>query len=228
MGNEVPNMEKFKQQEGERQTIINTLVLAVKFFSDCNAEYRIIGSTLIAAHVGRVFRHIGDLDVLLDVKSKDCVFGKLKNVGFTLENKKKVGFHWVEAVKEGHLGLTFLLVGRFTEKYFSWRFLKVCELRVNSGYLEPTRYSFGTIDFVGIPLASVISGIRQSFLNPKRKIDRQILNGELHRTKPRTYGNIKVCIFGIKVPFLYDVFSFFYNVYGGMRVLFGRRYEIWD
>jgi len=221
-------MEKTQEQEVEKQAITKTLELAVEIFRSCNSEYRILGSMLIAAHAGKVFRHIGDLDVLLDEKSRDCVFEKLRNEGFIIKEKRKIGFRWVEAAREEYLGFTFLLVGKFSERSFHWRFLRVCELRIKSDYLTPTQYSFGGVSFIGIPMSSVISGIRQSFLNPKRKIDKEVLREEIGKTEVKAYGNIQVYIFGIKIPFLYDTFSFFYNIYGGMRVLFGRKYEIWD
>jgi hypothetical protein len=221
-------MEKTQEQELEKEAVTKTLRLAVETFRSCNSEYRILGSTLIAAHVGRVFRHIGDLDVLLDERSRDCVFEKLRNEGFTIQEKRKTGFRWTEAVKEGHLGLTFLLVGAFAEDGFSWRFSKACELRIKSDYLTPTQYNFDNVHFIGIPMSSVLSGIHQSFLNPKRKIDKKVLEGEVSKEGVRTYGNIHIYVFGIKIPFLYDLFSFVYNMYGGIRVLFGKRYEMWD
>ncbi len=222
------NRERSDERESEEHAIVKTLSLAVKIFKGCNAEYRVLGSTLIVAHTGNVFRHIGDLDVLLDEGSRDCVLKKLKDAGFTIQRKKKAGFPWIEAMRSDYLGFTFLLVGEFAKDYFRWRFLKICELRIKSDYLAPTRYNFGDASFIGIPLSSVISGIRQSFLNPKRRIDKRVLEEEIRKEKVGAYGNINVYIFGVKIPFLYDIFSFFYNVYGGIRVLFGRKYEIWN
>lgn len=37
-----------------------------------------------------------------------------------------------------------------------------------------------------------------------------------------------VRIWGIKLPYLYLIFSFLYNLYGGLRVRFGKKYEIWE
>ncbi|TSC77132.1 MAG: hypothetical protein G01um101431_315 [Parcubacteria group bacterium Gr01-1014_31] len=216
------------ERQHEKQKIINTLQIATDIFRLCNAEYRIVGSTLIAAHVGRVFRHIGDLDVVLDEENKECVFEHLRKAGFTLENKMKMGFRWTEAAKDEYLGLTFLLVGKFTKDYFSRRFMKVGEIRITSDYLRRTPYHFENLEFVGIPLSSVLAGIYQSFLNPKRKIDKNVLEKEYKMVKPKIFGNIEIYIFGVKVPFLYDLFSFFYNVYGGIRIVFGKKYEIWS
>jgi len=214
--------------EIQRQQIGNSLKTITEVFGSCNANYRVLGSTLLVAHMNRVFRHINDVDILLDIKAKNCVFEKLKNYGFELEQKKKAGFSWFEAKKNGYLGLTFLLIGEFEKSYFSWRFMKFFELRIKADYLHPTEYNFENEKFIGIPISSAIAGIRQSFLNPKRKLDKQVLGEKIRKTKVKTYNNISVYIFSLKLPYLYDLFSFFYNIYGGIRVMFGWKYEIWD
>ncbi|MSU54676.1 MAG: hypothetical protein EXS48_02505 [Candidatus Staskawiczbacteria bacterium] len=214
--------------ESQRKEIGNSLRATIEVFESCDADYRIIGSTLIVAHTNKVFRRINDVDIILDIQSKNYVFEKLKNNGFLFENKKAAGFSWIEAKKDGHLGLTFFLVGEFNKDYFIYHFNKFLALRVKSDYLKPTEYIFDGIKFVGIPISSAIAGIRQSFLNPKRKLDKEVLKIEIQKTKVKTYNNIYVYIFGIKIPYLYDLFSFFYNIYGGLRVIFGRKYEFWD
>ncbi|MBI1866524.1 MAG: hypothetical protein HYS02_02030 [Candidatus Staskawiczbacteria bacterium] len=214
--------------ESQREQIGNSLKAITGIFAGCNVNYRVLGSTLLVAHTNKVFRRINDVDVLLDIKAQDCVFEKLKNYGFELEKKTKAGFSWFEAKKNNHLGLTFLLIGEFSKNYFSWRFMKFFELRIKADYLYPTEYNFENTKFIGIPIISAMAGIRQSFLNPKRKLDKAVLGEEMTRTKVKTYNNISIYIFGLKLPYLYDLFSFFYNIYGGIRVVFGQKYEIWD
>ena len=162
-------------QESQQEQISNSLKTITEIFSSCNASYRVIGSTLLVAYTNKVFRHINDVDVLLDIQAKDCVFEKLKNYGFKLERKTKAGFSWFEAKKNGYLGLTFLLIGKFSKNYFSWHFMKFFELRIRADYLQSAEYNFENTKFIGIPISSAIAGIRQSFLNPKRKLDKQVL-----------------------------------------------------
>ena len=143
-------------------------------------------------------------------------------------NEEKFNQVREEAKKNGCLGLTFLLIGEFKKDYFTWRFMKFFELRIRADYLQPTEYGLGNIKFIGIPISSAMAGIKQSFLNPKRKLDKRVLGNEVIKTKVKTYNNISVYIFCLKLPYLYDIFSFFYNIYGGFRVMFGKKYEIWD
>ena len=214
--------------ENQEQQIGKSLKAITDIFGGCNANYRVLGSTLLVAYKNRVFRHINDIDILLDIGVKDCVFEKLKNYGFELERKTKLGFSWFEAKRNDHLGLTFLLIGKFEKNYFGWHFMKIFELRIKADYLRPTEYDFENVKFIGVPISSAIAGIRQSFLNPKRKLDKKVLGEEMNKVQVKTYNNISVYIFGLKLPYLYDFFSFFYNIYGGIRVVCGRKYEIWD
>jgi len=199
--------------ENQKPQIVRSLKLAVQIFKECNASYRVVGSMLVTSYIHRIFRRVGDLDVLLDRRSYPCILYKLKKSGYTLEKKYWSVFRWIEAEKKDCLGFTFLH----------------CELRIRLDYLQPTNYSFEGINFIGIPLSSVKAGLQQAFLNPKRKRDKQML--QLHKDKInsyQTYNNIQVSIFGITIPYLYDVFSFFYNIYGGFRVVLGKKYETWE
>lgn len=214
-------------QTDEKERLGKSLKITVKALEECNAEYRVLGSVLIAAHVNRVFRRIGDLDLLIAKKDKDCVFKKLEREGFRFVKKHWGFFSWIEAHKKDYLGLSILLIGDFHPSYFSYHFLKIFELRIKSEYLKPTKYQFCGVSFVGIPTSSVLAGIKQAFLNPKRKVDNATMAETRQKVKFKTYGNINVYVAGVKIPFLYDAFSFLYNIYGGIRVMFGKKYEVW-
>lgn len=215
-------------EESQKEQIKNSLQAIVEACKKCNANYRILGSVQLVAYTKKIFRHINDLDVLLDIRQKECVFKELQKEGFEFEKRSKVGLPWMEAKKEGCLALTFLMIGEFLDDYFTLRFLKVCELRTRADYLKPTEYDYEGVKFIGIPLSSAIAGIRKSFLNPKRRFDRQVLGDEMKRHNVKTYDNTYFYIAGVKIPFLYDMFSFLYNIYGGLRVVFGRKWEVWD
>ena len=87
----------------QKDQIISSLKSVVRIFQDCKANYRILGSLLLVAHTGNIFRTIHDVDILLDKKDKNNVFKQLKENGFTLVEQNKVGFHYTEAKKEGLL-----------------------------------------------------------------------------------------------------------------------------
>lgn len=220
-------MNGAQPSESQRQQIANSLKTITDIFVKCNATYRIIGSVLLVAYTNKIFRHINDVDIILSIQAKDCVLEDLKKAGFKLETIKAFGFSWVEAKRDQHLTLTFLLVGDFKKDYFTWRFLNFFELRIRSAYLYPTIYLFANVDFVGIPISSVSAGISQAFLNPKRKMDKQILKNYIGKPSEPKYNNISVFLLGIKLPYVYDSFSFIYNIYGGIRVIFGKKFEVW-
>lgn len=213
--------------EFQRPILRNSLKLATQIFKECQSKYRVVGSVLIVSITNKIFRKIGDIDLLLDLESFDCVLQKLKRYGFTLLRRRLFIFPWIEAKKVGHLGFTFLLVGKFNAKGFFYRIGKWIEIRVQANYITPTEYQFEGIKFSGIPIPSVAAGIQQSFLNPKRSLDKQMIKPYLTAT-PFPYGRINIYMFGIRIPYLYDMYSFLYNLYGGARVLVGKKYESWE
>lgn len=39
--------------------------------------------------------------------------------------------------------------------------------------------------------------------------------------------SFKVFLFGREIPYLYPLFSWLYNIFGGIRVLLNKKYEVW-
>jgi hypothetical protein len=77
-----------------------------------------------------------------------------------------------------HLSITFLLVGTFFNDYFLYKY-GLFRLVIQFEYIKPVQYTFEGISFTGFPIASVVDGIRQTSLNPKRKIDKHVLAEEM-------------------------------------------------
>lgn len=213
--------------EYQRPMIRESLKTALAVFHDCGVQYRIVGSILIVALTNKIFRKIGDVDLLFDKNHFDCVVEHLKKHGFTIIRKRLFIFPWIEAKKTGGLTLTFLLVGHFTPDGFIYRTGKWAEIRIKLEYITPTDYSFEGIKFIGLPISSIAAGIQQSFLNPKRQLDKNTIQPYL-KTQTQPYGKIEILLFGIRIPYLYDTYSLLYNLIGGASVLFGKRYEAWE
>lgn len=212
----------------EFNTIKNSLKI-LKKLERLRITYRVLGSILLAAIHGSPHRKIGDIDLLIDSSNKRLVFSTLKHEGFKIVLKKKCGFKWYEAIRKDCIPLTFLLIGTFTKKFFAYKILPSIELRISNEYIQPHRYSLFKTKIVGIPLRSVFEGIKVSNLNPKRKLDKIIFLSHF-KTMPQGMSiekGIAIYILGIRIPRLYGLFSFVYNIYGGMRVLWGKKYESW-
>lgn len=191
--------------------------------------YRVLGTILLAAINGSPHRKIGDIDLLLDIDNKKLVFSTLKNEGFKITKLKKFGFSWYETTKSEHIPFTFLLIGRFEKAFFSYYVNSFIELRISKKYIRPYKYSLFNTEFVGIPPRSVWEGIRTSNLNPKRKLDEETFESKF-KTIPRGItleDGIMIYVFSVRIPKLYKIFSYLYNIYGGVRVIFGKKYEIW-
>lgn len=218
-------------QDEHIKAVKNGLNVLNKVFDQKNVQYRVLGSVLIASLNGKPHRTLGDIDVLVDKTDFDKIVSDLRSEGYNFETKHKYGFGWTEARSNGSLGFTFLLVGKFFDKYFSYNLTKNIELRISGKYLEPTKYSLFGTTFVGIPLRSIYEGLKISSLNPKRTLDRKVVIEYLKGQVPpgeTLDQSFRVYLSGVEIPHAYTFFSQLYNFYGALRVLFGKKYEIWD
>lgn len=220
-----------KEQDEHIKAVKNGLTVLNTVFDRKNVHYRVLGSVLVAALNGKPHRKLGDIDVLVDENDYDKVVSDLRSEGYNFETKQKYGFSWAEAHRNGSLGFTFLLVGTFSKDYFSCRLTNNIELRISIKYLEPTKYSLLGTTFLGIPLRSIYEGLKISSLNPKRTLDRKVvieyLKGHVPPGETLDQSFI-VHLSGVAIPHAYSFFSQLYNLYGALRVLFGKKYEIWD
>src|SRR3989344_3590997 len=130
-------MEVLKDQIS---SITNGLKVLHNVFSKQSVNYRVLGSVLVAALNGKPHRALGDIDVLIDEKDYEKIASGLKSAGYFLRRKKKFGFRWLEAERDDSLGFTFLLIGKFTDEYFSYKLSPDVELRISSEYLKSTKY----------------------------------------------------------------------------------------
>lgn len=213
----------------QTEKIKATLEIIEEVFERSGVNYRILGSVLVAALNGKPHRKLNDIDILVDKDDFIKARRKLELIGYKFITRNMLGLKWFEAEKEGLMGLTFLMIGSFSNKYFYYRIGRL-ELRVMAEYISPTSYQLGGHTLTGIPVRSVYEGLKISNLNPKRKNDflvvTNIMKGELSEG-PSLEEAFRVYLFNLEVPYAYPLFSKIYNVYGGLRVRFGKKYEVW-
>jgi hypothetical protein len=219
------------KQDVYMQILAESLSVLDDVLNASDVNYRIIGSLLIAALNGKPHRTIGDIDVVLDVASLDKVVAQLKERGFVLEHNRAWGFEWIELNHKHLIGFTFLLVGEFRDSYFSCDLKNHLRLHVSNAYLRPTEYTLCGTTFIGIPVPSIVEGLLISHLNPKRTLDRKVIKRIFGEQIPRGDSidrSFTVYLFGVRLPYVYSFFSRIYNVFGGLRVLLGKKYEVWE
>ena len=221
----------FVAHEQDIKDIKNGLIALDRVFNKKGVNYRVLGSVLVAAINGTPHRTLGDIDILLDESNWQQISGVLKKEGYQLVNKSSFGFNWFEAHKPNSLGFTFLLIGKFQDDYFEYVLNHILKLRIASSYLTPTKYTLFGYSFTGIPRRSVYEGLKISSLNPKRKLDRELVTkafGGKIPTGVKLERAFNIYSFGLEIPYAYSFFSYLYNLYGGLRVIFGKKYEIWN
>lgn len=210
--------------------ISDSLKILDEVFNKNKINYRIIGSVLIAALNSKPHRTIEDIDIITDKFGSEKAIEILKKYGYKVNKRKKLGLAWIELIHPKLLGYTFLMVGKFDKDYFSLKLFLFLELRILKDYIRPTKYSLFDTNFTGIPLRSIYEGLKISNLNPKRMLDKKILLSFTKNVMPEGMTLNKafeILFFGIKIPYLYSIFSYIYNFYGAIRVALGKKYEIW-
>ena len=213
------------------KAIIGSLHILDKTFNKQSLHYRVIGSLLVAALNGKPHRKLGDIDILIDESEFDSITSNLRLEGYAIKKKTSSGFNWIEANHQKNLGFTFLLVGKFNQNNFTCNLTKTITLEISNAFLYPTPYTFFGIRFTGIPLRSIYEGLKISSLNPKKASDRSLvaefIGGHIPAGESLNQA-FRVLVFGIEIPYAYTFFSYLYNIYGGLRVLIKKQYEIWD
>lgn len=212
------------------EQVKNSLKAMQKVFAGFE-DYRVIGSTLVAAINHEVYRELHDIDLLIDERIYEEVSNRFKELGFRKLTKYAPGFKWDEFKQEEHLTFGILLRGKFNTDFFEYRPNKYIALVIKKDYLRPTNYELYGEKIRGIPLRSVYEGIKISSLNSKRKVDKQIILGKIGKSIPDGLSldrAFDVQIFGIHIPHLYTIFSQIYNLIGGIRLTLGKSYDPWN
>ncbi len=208
--------------------VANTLKAITRVFNRQGIEYRALGSVLAAAINGGLYRKIGDVDMIAPQKDKDRIMRLLRREGFRIVRKQKAGFRWTEARRENYVPITIILFGNFSQEAFTAQLAKGMELKASEECVKPTTYRLLGYEIIGVPPSAVLAGVKISGLNPKRGLDRSVLMKRLGRDFASAgLGTVKVRLLGVDVPYLYAIFSLLYNLYGGIRVLLGKKYEVW-
>jgi hypothetical protein len=189
--------------EEQKQFITNSLKAAIGAVEECNAEYRVIGSVLIIAHLGKVYRPIHDVDILIDSKCRECVFERLKKEGFVLARKTAFPMYFAEKAQHIPLNLHF---GDFTKDSVRFHICgRICEWRITADSMLAKKYVFNGVEFTGLPMSAMIRWIKASpFLKATRRFDREVLSAEMAKANVASYKvRENIYILGIKIPFLY-------------------------
>lgn len=214
--------------EFNKEVVELTLSKVVKILEENNIEYRFLGSIVTAAINGKLHRNIGDLDLIIDSKGKDILYGELKKLGYK-QTEGLFAFSRRYMALETMDSLQLLGVGFF---YGNWQkdgsFVlggkKACAI-MDSYALSPTQYSLYGIKFIGLPKRVIATGINASKSNPKRQNEILLLKNEGIIPLPNTYIHIKV--FSWAVDWIYHLTMATLNLIGGIRMKMGLAFDPW-
>jgi hypothetical protein len=133
---------------------------------------------------------------------------------------------WLEAASKDHYDLTVFL-GRFDkDKNFIIRISDNLKIVVPSKAVKPTKYKFGSANFVGIPAEAAFYGAWASRSNPKRKYDLAAFRLKGKDKLPK-YSVIDIYYKDKKLSFLYPFSCFLQNLLGKISLSLGGNYDFW-
>lgn len=215
----------------EETKVKKTLCLLIKILADSKIQYRIFGSILPAALLGRPQRKLGDIDLMVDENGKNILFDKLEKEDYTVQERRfgLSGFNspWAVAIKKYHLEVTIFL-GQFDKEgnfnIFVSRNLKIV---AKASSIKPTPYDLFNLRFIGIPKTTAFYGALKSKGNPKRKYDLTVFQLKKIEKPPIGYPVIDFYYKERRLHFLYSVFCFLQDFLGRTNVALGRNYDFW-
>jgi hypothetical protein len=219
---------------GKKTDTAQRLKASLNIISDNIEEdhYRVFGSVIAAALLGRPHREIGDIDVAVDESVLKDFFDGLKKRGFkiTLRWIKFLGikFRIFLADPEGrnYLGIT-LFPGNFRDKHFEMNLSEKFKIVVPDKVIRKRNYIFQGVSFVGFPPEYVYwSGLQSN--NPKRKYDREVLKSRIDPVQVKSSETIEVWYNNKRKKWIYPLGTFLQNILGKMAVLFGKNYDFWE
>lgn len=215
----------------EIERLKRTIKLLSKVFADLKIEYRIFGSIIPAAILGRPQRKLGDIDLMINLKDKARLFDHLKKEGHQPKERKLrfcgINFFWAEAVKSDLLDLTIFL-GKFDkDKNFIVDISKNLKAIAYNEAIKQTPYNFYGAKFIGIPAVTGYYGTLASRGNPKRKYDLAVFEIKKIRKPPKNYSALDFYYKGKKLTSLYYFSCFLQDLLGRLNLFLGRNYDFW-
>lgn len=215
----------------EKDKLETTLLLLVEVLRKLKTEYRVFGSVIPAAILGRPQRKLGDVDLMLDIKDADRISQRLKNNGFKCNRKqlKMLGITmtWLEATSNNFYDLTAFL-GKFDkDQNYIVNFSKNLRALVNYEAIRPTVYNYGHARFVGIPEKTAFYATWASRGNPKRKKDIEVFRSKKIDSVSINYPIMSFYYNDKKLPYVYPILCFLQDFLGRISLFIGRNYDFW-
>jgi hypothetical protein len=215
----------------EKDKLRRTIKLLSKILADLKIEYRIFGSIIPAALLGRPQRKLGDIDLMVETEDKKIFYRELEKIGYQIKENRftLLGFDflWVEAISKDLLTLTIFL-GKFDENQnFISKISKNISAIAHGESIKPTHYSFYGAKFTGVPAMTAYYGALTSKGNPKRKYDLAVFENQKIQNPPKGFSIIDFYYKKTKLPFLYSLGCFLQDFLGRISIALGGNYDFW-
>lgn len=219
-----------KRPRTEIESLENTLEFLDKLFKELKLKYRVFGSIIPAALLGRPQRRLGDIDLMVETRNEKKLFSRLEEKGYKVEKRTfrllGIDMVWGEATNKKLYALTLFLGNFDKNNNFTVKISNKLKAVASRQAIKPTRYKFGPASFIGIPTQAAYYGAWVSRNNPKRKYDLAVFKLREKDSLP-VYSIIDFYYKNKKVPFLYSLSCWLQNFLGKVSISLGKNYDFW-
>jgi len=216
------------KEEKNEAAVQKTLELTLGILTKNDVEYRLLGSVVNAAMIGKQHRRLGDIDLIIERDKNQLVLKELKKNGYS-QAPGLFAFGRKYLALETLIHPNLVSVGYF---YGTWlrddRFKmggRLFNIIIDSYAVQKHSYTLGNYTFSGLPPEIIANGILSSAQNPKREKELIMLKEKKIKAAPNNY--IHIHALGISCNWLYYISMWLLNILGNIRVKRGLPFDPW-
>lgn len=204
-----------------------TLELTILILNKYRVEYRVLGSVVTAAIIGKQHRKLNDIDFLIDSSRRKEILEEFYKVGYYHRGGRF-------AFARKYLNLDSLENNNYLEAGMFWGSWdndgftigsKSNGITIDQKALVKHKYKLHGVNFVGLPKEVISRGLMASSGNPKRKLAVRFFRE--NNILPMKNDYIHPHIFGFKVDFIYYLAMHLLNEIGFIRVKLNKPFDPW-
>lgn len=208
--------------------VVDTLRIVVNILNQYHIQYRFMGSIITCALRHEVYRHIDDLDLLIDQSQLPAFQHALISQGFAKANPNPFRVsEYFDLYVYHHpklLKVTFFAV-KFEKSGIATLHKSIFHVTIPKETIKPTNYIFNDIKFVGIPPEVVYKTILFNKHDPKRIKEYEIFTSLKTIPYPGKIYDIK--FLGLDFNWLPRTSNSLLEIIGLIRTKFKKSYNPW-
>ncbi|MBP7967727.1 hypothetical protein KAZ66_05680 [Candidatus Woesebacteria bacterium] len=210
------------------EKVKKTLYLVIQILEKHKVEYRLLGSIVSAAIIGKQHRNLGDIDLIVDRTKREIILDELHQLGY-FQRDGMFAFSRKYLDLDSLVHETYLEVGMFWGVWSEKKDFVIGTVnngvKIDAKALIKTKYMLHDVFFYGLPKEVIARGLLMSSKNPKRQFELSYF--KQHHIHAMDSNYIHTSVMGMKVDFIYYLGMQILNIIGFFRVIIGKPFDPW-